>query len=84
MNLFSKITVLFALLGGSYGSGYSIYKSSCENKNITKTMCNGFCGLVFGSACGAFWPVTLGYIAGTLVVKKEGLYRSSSFSKRKV
>ena len=84
MSLFSRITASFAFLGGSYGSGYSIYKSSCENENITKTIFNGCCGLVFGSACGAFWPVTIGYIAGTFVVKKEDLNRSSSFSKRKV
>ncbi len=65
MNAFTRISLSFACIGGSYGYSYNICTSCKANKSIEEMLKNGASGLILGTACGAFWPVTLGYVIGS-------------------
>jgi hypothetical protein len=64
--VYRKITACFMVLGGSYGSGFEIYKSGIKQKTPQETVKKG----LFGLACGAFWPITIGFIISTQLIKK--------------
>lgn len=68
--MYRKITACFMVLGGSYGSGFEIYKAGIKQKTPIETVKNGLFGLGFGLACGAFWPITIGFILSTQLNEK--------------
>lgn len=70
MNAITRLSLSFACLGGSYGYAYNIYTSCKAHKSVGEMFKNGASGLILGTACGAFWPVTLGYIIGTKLDNK--------------
>jgi len=70
MNAFTRLSLSLACIGGSYGYAYNIYTSCKANKSIGEMLKNGASGLILGTACGAFWPVTLGYVIGTTLDNK--------------
>jgi hypothetical protein len=65
-----RITMSLAAIGGSYCSGYNIYSGYRSGKTVRETAKSGAYGMIFGTICGAGWPITLGYVVGTQLIDK--------------